>query len=127
MTDSKGYLVGYKKPPIHSRFSKGRSGNPMGRPPGSVGLKTDMLAELSERLPVTERGKLRTLTKQRIVIKALANKAMTGDVRASGKLLDMIVKIFGLEEPEPHDNGLTASDQEILEEFLRRQAAKDSR
>ena len=52
---------------------------------------------------------------------------MTGDVRASGKLLDMIVKIFGLEEPEPHDNGLTASDQEILEEFLRRQAAKDSR
>src|SRR5690242_8562225 len=126
MTDNNGYSVGYKKPPIHSRFAKGRSGNPRGRPRGSVGLKTDIVAELSERLPVTERGKQRTLTKQRIVVKALANKAITGDVRASAKLLDMIVKIFGLEEPSAQDAGVTAGDQEILDEFLRRHSPKDS-
>ena len=126
MTENKGYLVGYKKPPIHTRFSKGQSGNPKGRPRGSVGLKTDLMAELSERLPVTERGEQRKLTKQRIVVKALANKAMTGDVRASAKLLDLIVKIFGLEETNAEDPGLTANDQEILKEFLRRHRAEDS-
>lgn len=126
MTDTKGYSVGYKKPPIHSRFAKGRSGNPKGRPRGSVGLKTDLLAELSERLPVTERGQQRRLTKQRIVVKALANKAMSGDMRASAKLLDMIVKIVGFEESNTQDGDLSARDQEILAEFLRRHNLKES-
>jgi hypothetical protein len=27
-----GYAVGYGKPPLHTRFRKGRSGNPLGRP-----------------------------------------------------------------------------------------------
>ena len=34
------YEVGYGKPPRHSRFVKGRSGNPRGRPPGTKNLKT---------------------------------------------------------------------------------------
>jgi Family of unknown function (DUF5681) len=29
-----GYQVGYGKPPVHSRFRKGQSGNPRGRPRG---------------------------------------------------------------------------------------------
>jgi hypothetical protein len=28
------YPVGYRKPPVHSRFKKGQSGNPRGRPKG---------------------------------------------------------------------------------------------
>lgn len=27
-----GYAVGYGKPPVHTRFAKGQSGNPGGRP-----------------------------------------------------------------------------------------------
>ncbi len=32
--------VGYKKPPLHSRFKKGQSGNPRGRPRGSKNFST---------------------------------------------------------------------------------------
>ena len=33
--NANNYAVGYRKPPKHSRFKKGRSGNPGGRPKGS--------------------------------------------------------------------------------------------
>lgn len=56
------YTVGYGKPPRHTRFQKGQSGNPRGRPKGARGLKADLRAELSERVRVTENGRTRRLT-----------------------------------------------------------------
>lgn len=44
--DNNNYQVGYGKPPKHSRWKKGQSGNPRGRPKGTRGLKTDLHDEL---------------------------------------------------------------------------------
>ncbi len=43
--EERDYEVGYRKPPGHTRFTKGRSGNPDGRSPGAKNLKT-LLSEL---------------------------------------------------------------------------------
>ena len=43
------YAVGYGKPPKHTRFKKGRSGNPRGRPRGAKNLSTLLFGALNEQ------------------------------------------------------------------------------
>ena len=54
LTDKKhAYEVGYGKPPRHTRFIKGQSGNPRGRPTGAKNLKTLLSEALNETVIVT--------------------------------------------------------------------------
>ena len=51
------YEIGYGRPPKSRQFKKGRSGNPKGRPKGSLNLKTIVrreLAEMGHRVEVPE-------------------------------------------------------------------------
>ena len=85
------YKVGYGRPPKHEQFKKGQSGNPKGRKKGARGLKTDLKAELGERLAITENGKTKKLTKQQAMIKQLTAKALGGDMRAVRILTDLVL------------------------------------
>ena len=66
--------VGYSKPPRHSRFVKGQSGNPRGRPPGAKNLKTLLNKALNERVTVTEHGGRRKITKREAIVTQLVNR-----------------------------------------------------
>lgn len=121
----KSYAVGYKRPPVHTRFRKGcNSPNPNGRPKGSRSLKSDLLDELNERVPVTENGKRRKHSKQRVTLKALVNKGMTGDVRAASKVIELLIKVSGLDEADIDETQLSQTDEEILAAFLRRRSGE---
>jgi hypothetical protein len=79
-------LSGYKKPPSNSRFRKGASGNPKGRPKGLTNLATLMERALHERVAAHENGKRRMITKAEVISKQLINKAASGDLRALSQL-----------------------------------------
>lgn len=81
------YDVGYGKPPTHTRFRPGQSGNPRGRPRGSKNLATIFDKELSATVAVTEGGKRRKLSKRQVIVKRLIQKAIEGDHRATQTLL----------------------------------------
>jgi len=74
--------VGYCHPPRKNRFPPGQSGNPQGRPKTPKSIAQDMHDELKSMVPVTENGKRKKLSKQRIMVKQIAGKAIKGDVRA---------------------------------------------
>jgi Family of unknown function (DUF5681) len=81
------YEVGYKKPPKHTRFQSGQSGNPKGRPPGSKSLKTLIDRELETKVTVREGGRVVKLTKRQLLVKQLIKKAVEGDHRSQQILL----------------------------------------
>ena len=83
------YGVGYKKPPEETRFKKGQSGNPKGRPKGSQNLRTIFLAESDTKVSITENGKTRAASKREIVMKTVINKAAKGDAKAAAIFLKL--------------------------------------
>ena len=117
----KDYEVGHGRPPKHTQFKKGQSGNPKGRKKGARGLKTDLRAELNERIEITENGKTLKLTKQQLMVKQLTAKAIKGDVRAISKLADLAMVLLGSDdEVRKSAVALSADDETIIDEFLRR-------
>ena len=99
------YEVGYKKPPVHTRFQKGKSGNPRGRPKGSANYLTLLRRVLGQKVTITEAGKPRTITKIEAAMTQLLNKAALGDTRAFQATLK-VVALLGF-KPEKETGGLT--------------------
>jgi hypothetical protein len=118
--------VGYRKPPQHSRFKKGRSGNPKGRPRGAKNLRTDLLEELGERIVIREGNREIRVSKQRALLKSQTARSLKGDTRAAGQIIDLYLKLVGLEaEAAEADMPLTADERAVvanLEERILRKA-----
>ena len=82
------FEVGYGKPPKHTQFAKGKSGNPKGRGKGVRNFATEIQEELNTRVPITENGIRKKITKRKAVAKQLVNKAAAGDPKAIPVLLN---------------------------------------
>jgi hypothetical protein len=115
------YAVGYGKPPRHSRFTKGQSGNPRGRPAGAKNLKTLLSEALNEPVIVTENGGRRKVSKREAIITQLVNRSATADWRAIKILLDLVREIERNSEPaSPETSAFSEADEKVLEQLRAR-------
>ena len=107
--------VGFGKPPVHSRFRKGCSGNSKGRPKGTKNMRTDLTEVLQERITVTEGDRKVRMSKQRAVFKTLVAKTLKGDSRSATTLLNTMFRALGFEDPAVDvEQPLDANEQELL-------------
>jgi len=117
--DNDDYEVGYGKPPKHSRWKPGESGNPRGKEKGHKGLKTDLEAELNATATVTGKdGWSKKGRQQRLVMATLCRRAANGDLKAQALLIPMILNIFGVEDRRAGPKTLSVQDQTLLDELL---------
>ena len=89
-------------PPEHSKFKKGQSGNPNGRPrklPELDKLLADVLGEEKDGITAGE-----------AILKAIRAKAAKGDVRAAELLLD---RAYG-KPKQSIDNNITTTEPLVI-------------
>jgi hypothetical protein len=110
--------VGYAKPPTRTRFQKGFSGNPRGRPKGARNLATVLERTLKERVVINENGMRKTITKLEAAIKQLANKAASGDFQAMRLLATLAgsVEVGAAERRNRPD--LSEADEKLVVRML---------
>jgi hypothetical protein len=89
------YKVGYRKPPAHTRFSKGKSGNPGGRPRGLTAGRATALAlkEAYRLVSVKEGDKVITLPAIQAVLRSQVALAAKGNGLAQRTVIEAIQAI----------------------------------
>ena len=109
---------GYGQPPVHSRFKPGQSGNLKGRPRRPRNLKDELREELLQEIQVEENSKIIKITKQRLIAKALVDKASTGDMRAIAAIMSISTEVEDGLETET----TALDDAKIMNDYRRHYA-----
>ena len=81
--------VGYGRPPLHSRFKPGQSGNAKGRPRGKRNMSSLLGDVLAQPVTVTANGKRKRIRSDTAILLRLREKALTGDLRAAAMVLSL--------------------------------------
>ena len=123
------YAVGYKKPPVHSRFQPGRSGNPKGKPKRAKCLNTLVRDNLTQKVPVRTASGEKKISR----IEALLHKAVEQAMKGNPRVLAELIKLYANAVPEERaedaralrDEDITATDLATLDELRALLAGKE--
>ena len=112
--------IGYGKPPRHTRFTKGQSGNPKGRPKGAKNLSTILQKASREPVTVTIRGRTVVITKLEAGMHQLANQAANGDLKAIRDLMYWHQVFQQSQQASAPASSWTEKEVPVMESLLRR-------
>jgi len=112
--------VGYGKPPKNSRFKVGRSGNPKGRPKGSLNLATVLQRTLRETIVINENGRRKVVSKLEAAVAELVKKATSGDGQAIRYLCQLVTSAEERSVVVEPTTQLSETDQKVVANILKR-------
>jgi hypothetical protein len=125
-SQSNTFSVGYGKPPAHTQFKPGRSGNPKGRRKGQRNVRTVVEEALNQRIRIRQGDRTRSLTKLDGVILTMITGALKGDAKALASLI-AVMRSLGMtgEPPAAKDQKpFTTDDESLIADFLRRRGSE---
>jgi hypothetical protein len=91
------YVVGPGNPPFRTRWKSGVSGNPKGRPKGSVSIAALLQKEGLKKVPISEGGRKKFLSKIQVVVHQITNGAMKGEPKATALFIHELAKLSDVE------------------------------
>jgi hypothetical protein len=106
--------------PDASKFQKGQSGNPKGRPKGAKGLKTLVAQELKASITVQQNGKKTRIRQSEALVKRMVNDALQGRDRPRDTVLRYADAIDQDRQQQRTAAELTAEDQATLDRYVER-------
>jgi Family of unknown function (DUF5681) len=112
------YEVGYRKPPRHSRFKKGQSGNPRGKLGGTKNSATLLKQALLAAVLVKQNGHETKTTKLRVIVTRLVHQAMQGNYASIRLLLRYAGLDRRLSEPKQESQDLSTESYELMRRAL---------
>ena len=107
------YEVGYGKPPQHTQFQKGQSGNPSGKSKKETSIKAKLMQIASEDITVQKNGKSQAMTHLDAMVFTVFAKALKGDLRAVKFITEQIGGDVS-ETSHPQQLQLTSADLEAM-------------
>jgi hypothetical protein len=122
---AKDYEVGRGRPPKHSQFKDGQSGNPRGRPKGRPNRKTLIQRMLDEKVTVKTAGGTKRISAAEAATRRVFELAMKGDWKALELFLRWVEACNA-----DNDNATepsSAEEDEILAAFTRQVMEREKR
>ena len=120
-TKSSDYRVEFGKPPATTRFKKGQSGNPKGRPKGRLNFATVLERTLRKTVVISENGRRKTITKLEAAIKQLVNRGASGDQAALKQLIVLVQSAEQRAQSErAQSGGMADADQKVMQGVLKK-------
>jgi hypothetical protein len=110
------YRVGPCRPPLHTRFKKGQSGNPRGS--RAKPMPELLAAALNERVETEIDGQRRSMTRHQAIIANVVAKA-AADLRAAKLLFELLRRLEPL-MAEPQQLPSEEADRKVLANFVAR-------
>jgi hypothetical protein len=111
------YSVGYGRPPEHSKWRKGRSGNPKGRPRKQNG-PVDVTAILEEGIVVNQAGKPRRMQPFELAVRQLLKQGIVErKVKALVRFLKLCEQYGQLRQPKPEGGVIWGPSHNFYEWF----------
>lgn len=115
--------VGYKRPPLHSRFRKGQSGNPSGRRKGRprLGLIEELDKLLGEPIKVARNGRQESISFVAALLKKTAEAALKGDAKARQTMFALLAQY---EQSMGSGTAILTNDQEeaLIADYVARRS-----